>query len=351
MTRQTRKAGTKPQHGAKTQSGGQKLGAGGHATAYNMGCGQGESLCEIMKTSTIKKIVLYHVDGANVILTNKKDIAAFQQFSEDAANDIAKIFNKAALFSKKTTKEDFEEEIHINKKILYVFGTHAEEYLTLGPVKGFRKLNLVGAHIEFENGAHTYAALGLKCGPMKDIDLDKFIVDMLQTIQILQGMSFEHNDIKLDNILHCDGRYKLLDWGQSDGISFTQMKMGTLLATSPMRWYIHGYNEMISDSIITYKTKRKYNAFYKSDMFKATTDRISEEFHTVLSVQPDRVALRSKYLYSFDVFMLGMTILHAVFKYKLDYVKYKPIIDKFTSLIDPVHNAFAALEFVVSVSH
>ena len=77
MTRQTRKAGTKPQHGAKTQSGGQKLGAGGHATAYNMGCGQGESLCEIMKTSPIKKIVLYHVDGANVILTNKKDIAAF----------------------------------------------------------------------------------------------------------------------------------------------------------------------------------------------------------------------------------------------------------------------------------
>jgi len=348
MERQTRKI--KPQAGAKPQAGGEKLGKGGHATAYNMGCGHGESLCEIIKTSPVKKIVLYNVDGPNVILTDKKEIKAFQQFTEDASNDIAKIFNKAALFSKKTTKEDFEEEIHINKKILYVFGSHAETYLTLGPVKGFKKLNLVGADIEFENGAHTYAALGLKCGPIKSIDLDKFIVDMLQTIQILQGMSFEHNDIKLDNILYCDGRYKLLDWGQSEGISFTTMKMGTLLSTSPMRWYIHGYNEMISDSIITYKTKRTHNAFYKSDMFKATTDRISEEFHTVLKVQDDRVALRSKYLYSFDVFMLGMTILHAVYKYKLDYTKYKPIIDKFTSLIDPVHNAFAAMDFVASSS-
>ena len=47
-----------------------------------------------------------------------------------------------------------------------------------------------------------------------------------------------------------------------------------------------------------------------------------------------------------DVFMLGMTLLHAVHSYNLDYKKYKPIIDKFTSLIDPPKSAEDALEFL-----
>jgi hypothetical protein len=44
-----------------------------------------------------------------------------------------------------------------------------------------------------------------------------------------------------------------------------------------------------------------------------------------------------------------MTILHAVFKYKLDYTKYAAIIDKFTSLTDPLRNAFDAEKFVADL--
>jgi len=84
-------------------------------------------------------------------------------------------------------------------------------------------------------------------------------------------------------------------------------------------------------------------------MFKRTNDRISAEFHIVLASEKDTEKLHYKYMYSFDIFMLGMTILHAVFKYKLDYAKYAAIIDKFTSLTDPLRNAFDAEKFIADL--
>jgi serine/threonine protein kinase len=334
----------------QTQKAGARLGQGGHATAYNISCHTSdESLCSYMIEAPIKRIMLYCADGQNKVIRDKQMIGLFKDYVYNKENSIAKIFGTASIFATKSTLADFEEEITTNRNIIDLFSSKSE-YLTLGPLKGFNGLDLVGVYIEFESGAKIYASVGVKCGPLEQpVNLDKLIRHMLETIQILQTASFQHNDIKLDNILFCDERYKLLDWGQSQHSTMHGMKMGTLLATSPIRWYINGYSELIANSIITFKTRRKYFDFYKSPMFKTTTDRISAEFHTVLKSEKDTEKLHNKYMYSFDIFMLGMTVLHAVFKYKLDYATYAPIIDKFTSLTDPVRNAFEAEKFVADL--
>ena len=307
-------------------------------------------MCSYMIEAPIKRIMLYCADGQNKVIRDKQIIGLFKDYVYNKENSIAKIFSGASIFATKSTLADFEEEITTNRKIIDLFSSKSE-YLTLGPLKGFRDLDLVGVYVEFESGAKIYASVGVKCGPLdqQPINLDKLIQNILETIQILQTASFQHNDIKLDNILFCDDRYKLLDWGQSQHATMHGMKMGTLLATSPIRWYINGYSELVSNSIITFKTRRKHYDLYKSPIFKVTNDRISAEFHKVLESEKDTEKLHYKYMYSFDVFMLGMTILHAVFKYKLDYAKYAAIIDKFTSLTDPLRNAFDAEKFIADL--
>ena len=55
--------------------------------------------------------------------------------------------------------------------------------------------------------------------------------------------------------------------------------------------------------------------------------------------------LHSKYKRNLDVFMLGMTLLHAVFKFDLNYEKYRELIDRMTSLKHPWSSAKEALHY------
>jgi hypothetical protein len=166
-----------------------------------------------------------------------------------------------------------------------------------------------------------------------------------QSIEILQITSHRHNDIKLDNIVKCGDTYKLIDWEQIGKI--TDMgKRGTLIATSPIRWYLEGYAPFIAKQILSVKTTMRNFGFSRSTMYKEVDAVISREFDSVIGENSDKANLAIKYAYSFDIFMLGMTILHAVYKYKLQYEKYRAIILKFTSLKDPVRNAIEALSFV-----
>ena len=177
------------------------------------------------------------------------------------------------------------------------------------------------------------------------MDLDKFIPDILESIEILQISSYRHNDIKLDNIVKCQERYKLIDWDQCGKITDLD-KIGTLIATSPIRWYINGYNPYISKSIMTLKTTMRNYGFSGSRIYKEVSSTIFKEFDEIVKTNPDKSDLALKYAYSFDIFMLGMTILYSVYKYKLPYEKYKDTILKFTSLRDPVKNAIEALQII-----
>ena len=59
-----------------------------------------------------------------------------------------------------------------------------------------------------------------------------------------------HNDIKLDNIVYCDGKYKLIDWGASNELSVH--KRGSLLGTNPIRLYILDYCKICNIKDIIY---------------------------------------------------------------------------------------------------
>ena len=327
----------KTQAGGKAQAGGNMIGKeGAHGVAYNLDCASpGKSLCSFLKPQKITKIRFFCNAGANRHIIDKKVIDEFIEFLGSEKHRIAKIFKPKSLLSQSSVYSDFMEEIETNKAILRVYKAHAADFTTLSPVTGFKNLDIIGLIVNFENSDSLHVIMGTKCAGMPSINLDKFIIDMLSSILILQVANYEHNDIKLDNIVKCSDRYKLIDWGQATKIGLCPIKMGSLFTTSPVRWYISGHLAYISSEILAFKANQNDPEYAKWAPFIKTNARINSEFYDLVKTNPSRPSLHKLYGKTFDLFMLGMTILHAVYKYKLDYETYKPIINRLTSLKHP----------------
>lgn len=322
----------------KRKFGGKSLGKGAHGEAFNVGNNQAApTFFSNITKKPISKIVIYSPDGEQ-IHESEQDITQFCEFIRIVRGFIAKVFLPV-----NTIEADFLEEVNVNRKIINIYGSRATDFLTMSPTQPVFKNEMVACKITFKDGELIYAVFNKRCNNKYTItDLKQFANDILDSIIVLQEQSYEHNDIKMDNIVLCDNRYKLIDWGQSSTVLNPEKKSGSLLSTSPIRWYVLGKSHIDAKYRMQFRTSMRNSRFAFSKLFRDVFYRIVDEYNTVTADTPDRDELHAKYLYSFDVFMLGVTMLHAVHKYNLDAAKYLPIINKFTSLLEPVKNAIEA---------
>jgi serine/threonine protein kinase len=189
-----------------------------------------------------------------------------------------------------------------------------------------------------------YVVFGSKCNNKPFINLDKLIKDVLDCLNIIQKRNLIHNDIKDDNIVLCDDTYKLIDWGQAGPLD--KIYIGDFIYSNPIKWYIRGYTGFISRKLMDVRARFVDKAYERSSMYQEQYNRITEEFKTVINKNSDRKELMKIYKKSFDIFMLGMTFLYKVYEFKLDYEKYKPLIEAMTSLVDPISDPAVAIKLV-----
>ena len=328
--------------------GGEFLGEGAQGKAYNAGCGtKGESLCTLLTDADITEIILY-TDKDPVYINTPDEIKEFVNYTKEVRGVIAKLFKYKGKTSK-VAHEKLLEEIDSNKRIATIYGKEADHYTTVAPIRGYKDHTLYGAYLKFAKKQDIYTVFGLKCNNKYTIHLKRLLLDILSSLVILNHKGYYHNDIKLDNMVQCGEMYKLIDWGASVPIRYEEKVHGSLLTTSPMRWYTFGYNQFISTSIIGARTYYGNSTVYKSPIFQETVARINKEFYTVMKTTTDREMLFRKYKDSYDVFMLGMTALHAVILHKLDYEPYKTTIERMTSLQTPL-NANEAIRIASSLA-
>jgi len=317
--------------------GGALLGEGVQGVTYDLGCdSEGASMCTMMETNNVSEIRLELESGDVVVLKTKEDIDEFIQFLHSTTGKVAKMFKPAKIFSMKTLQSKLDEEIDFNKTVNKIYGRMSSRYLTSDPLKGFRKLSIVGAIVVVNGTPLLFVVFGTKCTNVYDIDMKSFVVDILSSLVKLETAGYSHNDIKLDNIVRCSQKYKLIDWGK---LSNSDKEFGTTIFTSPIKWYTLGYSQIVSKNI--YKLSKHKNV-RDAPLFKQNNKRIVEEFADVVK-NNTREELTEIFKGKYDVFMFGNTILQAVILYKLDYEKYKPLIDSFTSLKTPL-NASQALK-------
>lgn len=321
--------------------GGKLLGTGAHGTVYNVGNdSEAPSFYTLLMSKSVQSIRIYSSDGFFKNHMKPQHLVLFQDYINESKGKIAKVLKPT-----KDIESKFENELAENRRVINIFNTQAEKYLTISALPPFLGKDVIGCILYLYVGEPIYVCFSNKCENNFTPDLDKLIADILQSIEILQITSYRHNDIKLDNIVKCGDTYKLIDWEQIGKITDLG-KRGTLIATSPIRWYLEGYQPFIAKQIMSVKTTMRNFGFSRSTMYKTVAETINSEFDSVIATNPDKTELAIKYAYSFDIFMLGMTILHAVYKYKLSFEKYKATILKFTSLKEPVKNAIEASAFI-----
>jgi serine/threonine protein kinase len=322
------------------------LGEGFHGKTYRLGATvKGDSLSKILEHKHILKIKLYTSDSLEeVYLIEKADIDEFVNFILSRKGAIAKVFKSIFLATGVTKQQDLEDELNVNRKIINYYGNKASKFLTIAPVTGFRNYKLVGFYATFAKQETVYVALGSECDNKYSMNINKFTVDILESLVVLQEAGYQHNDIKLDNIVRCKGVYKLIDWGQASSVE--EFKFGDMICTNPIKWYINGFPSLVSRKLMDYRTAMVNSPYEKSDIFQEKNKQIIAEFKEIIEEEPDIHVLRKKYKLNLDVFMVGMTLLHAVFRYNLDYTKYRHLIDRLTSITHPWRSAKEALHHV-----
>jgi serine/threonine protein kinase len=329
----------------KDHTGGKKIGQGSHGTAYDVNCDTtNESLCYFIDTYGVNKITIYNTSTISYDIPIEKH-NEFIKLLKDTTNKIAKIF---------TEKETFLSELEENIKINTIYGEKKHEYLTLDPIFKFNDHDIYSSIIEYKNNKQAFILYSTKCigniahADMK-IKLPKLIIDILESIVILQEHNYMHNDIKLDNIVYCNGKYKLIDWGASNDKNVD--KRGSLLGTNPIRLYVLDYCKLCNiKNVIYIRSLMKIGSDYVNSILFGTINRdINIEVDIILSQNKDKKTLNEIYKNSYDIFMLGMTIVHAMHQLHYDIFlgDYIILIRKFVSLTNPVKDAKEALEIAI----
>lgn len=339
--------------------GGAFIGEGAQGKAYDTGDENGTpSFYSLLSNGTIMKIILYTDNAASPITElNSAHYESFKRFIKGQKNSITKTFKSGG---PKTPADKLAEEIAMNKKITELYGTEAANYTTIAPLDGYttpdgKTYNIFGASVSTASGV-LEAVFGSKCdNNLKMSECNDFIAlakDIVESISVLNGKNYLHNDIKLDNIVRCGGKYKLIDWGAAIPMDFDNKTHGSLFTTSPIRWFTLGYKKFIARQIIPYKMYFSKKGISSNPYYKEQVRRIVREFNKVIDVKPPPTPQEIFEIYknNFDIFMLGMTILIEVIKKNPDKLnEYKEIIEKFTSIENPI-SATDAVEFLKTQS-
>ena len=320
--------------------GGAKLGEGSKGIVYDLNCKKDEeSFCKIIEgwSDDISGLALYSKDGKHKL--EPAHILAFIKYISNKKNRIVKILKDRKYMSvtmktakgKRTLKRSIDDEIHSNMKILTKFGEKGDRYLSINPHLVFENIEFIACTISFKNNIKpaTHVIFGQKCNTGKT-DLDKLLIDILESIDYMSKFEINHKDIKSDNIMMCEGKYKLIDWGNA---TFKDDIRGGLFA-GPLKYYLSGSTEEKALEKLPEKLKRKCPDIYNSELFKAIYSKIESEFTKLAEKKAGY--LHANYKGNNDLFALGITIIEIVIRDHLKEEKYLELIQMLTSYINPV---------------
>lgn len=338
------------------------LGVGKHGKAYNLGKNQFQLLDE----EKIINISLYG-SNENIKITKEEDIKNFLIFLKSMKNKFVKLIITDKVINKEEQiKKDFFEEIKSNQQVLKIYGNKSSKFLTVQPIGIFKKCKIMGCIVTNKNNEKYHLIFGNKCDNnfiLNEGSLKKYILEILQSIEILQKNGFQHDDVKLDNSVKCSGMYKLIDWGKLTSINSVSIRTIFGLNHSPILLYIYQNQGLLSkvssglpvmetfdlESFLVEKNNKKSNwmrNLLKYPLFKKTIERVKIELKQIISMNIPRNKLLEKYKYTSDIYMFGIEVIYILYKFKINPDKFEVVIEKFTSLLDPVKNASDAIDFV-----
>jgi hypothetical protein len=106
-----------------------------------------------------------------------------------------------------------------------------------------------------------------------------------------------------------------------------------------------GFPDLFATNMMSLRTQMVNSGLKYSDIFTDVHQQIFMEYNEIITSNPSHKKLRKTYTATFDVFMVGMLLLRAIHKFKLDIETWLPIVKQLVSLTNPL-NAAKALAVV-----
>jgi serine/threonine protein kinase len=282
--------------------------------------------------------------NSEVIIKEKEEIKDFLKKIEKTDEFIGKLF-KSKYFE--STKKIFEKELDEIRNVIGFYKKENNKYTTLNPLK-YKTTEFIAVTINYSRSSE-YIVFNKKCNNKFEINIIKMVKDVLESLVILQKNDFLHNDIKLDNMVYCEKKYKLIDWGNIMKIDFKHIMKGTFLTGHPIKFYLMGYSQYFIKQAIYIRTQTKMKEIIKSKLFNDIYKQQMKQFDEVMKKGLTKKEMIEKYKDSMDVYALGMTVVHAIIINNEKFEKYEKLVNYLLDMENPPKDAKVALEFIKKI--
>ena len=314
-------------------------------------------------TSNSRKITLITIDDGKYIKIKKKDIENYNKILKilKTIDDtlVKKFIYISYLFG--TKKHNFNNELNGYKNLIKIFKDKIVEHTTIKNGFVFNGRKIYG--IIFNNDYYMFLE---KCyNILEDIKftqktLDKCTNEIIESLNILNGNNYIHNDIKPNNIILCKNRFKLIDWESSNYIkdqasTFIDTKNGNLVYNHPLKFYNIGvaffiYQYIYDLDFVNYKylinNKRPIEI---KEKIEESFNKVLDKYNNLKNIKGkgDSITINSKYIKSmtfdkipenkyyylklYDYYSFALTIIYLAEINNLKYNKklLNPILEKF----------------------
>jgi serine/threonine protein kinase len=261
----------------------------------------------IFKTDKPDKIILY---GSKKKITLKNSFEEILNLMEDKTDYIVKKFKRGNILMG-NAKLNFNNEMKSIKRLFKIYGDNISTYTAIKPIFKYNNIDIYA--ISYSNYFYIFQE---KC--FKTIDkinftqkeFNKMIDDIYESLLILQENNFMHNDIKADNIIYCDNKYKLIDWelaysNKTRYKSFFKGSGGNFLFNHPYKFYNLGIPLFVYHffNYIFKKIDYKSNSWiYKLKSYKKLNEKIKDSVDYLIN---NKKNLNNYYdMYSFALLII-----------------------------------------------
>lgn len=270
----------------------------------------------IIKKDNPKTVILY---GMNK--TIKATDLNLLSYIENKDNFIVKKIKRGNIIISSATS-NFKNEMNSIKKIYKFMKNNMEEYTTIKPMFNYNNIDIYALSYK-----KNYFIFQEKCfNTLENIkftqdEFDKMIKDIYGSLELLQKNRFLHNDLKADNIIHCNNKYKIIDWDKSyhlNNIFKSLFVRGNFLFNHPYKFYNKGIPLFFYDFLNFIFIKLDYKKIkwmLKLKSYKMMKEKITESVNSLIHDPPKNI---NKY---YDNFSFALLIIFLAEKNNLDFPK------------------------------
>jgi serine/threonine protein kinase len=282
----------------------------------------------MFKNAKPERLVLY---GLNEKIRVENQYENVLKHLENMNNHIVKKFKRGNILLG-NARHNFKNEFKSIKKLSMIYKKKFSYYTSLTPIFTYHFNDITNKKMDIYGISYGYYYYIFQEKCHKTIDnidftqeeFNKFINDIYESLLILQQNNFLHNDIKPDNIIYCNNKYKLIDWDLAY-IKYTPFKSfakgsgGNFMFNHPIKFYNLGLSLFIFKFFFLFFKNLNYKSnkwLYELESFKIITEKSIESAEYL--IEKKKTHALAKY---YDMYSFATLIICLAEKNKLEYPK------------------------------